>query len=602
MRLRLGGLSADEISEFVRSAARRRARPGAARGRPRRCATLTGGNAFLMTELWRTLVETGAACGRRRRRPAGAARSPSSAAPRASARSSASGWRGSTPPRPRCSSSPRSPGRSSTSRWSRRRAGRRASSHAALEQAVAHGMIEEVPARRLAYRFTHELVRRALYDRMPGAAARRAAPAGRRGARAAHGAASSRGLAELAHHFAAAAPVDGAAARGRVLAAGRAAPRWRRSTSTRPRRASRPRSSSASTIRGGGPRRSSSSAPRASAPGARTTRWRRSAPPPRSPASSATREMLATAAVGFEEACWRPAHHRRGARRAARGGVDGARRRGLRAARDAAGRPRPRPCVPRQLRGQRGRRASSAIAMARRLDDRFGLATVLMRSYWSRGERSLEQTLEMLSEARDLAEELGETDMQAEAMEWRIAGLIVLGELTAAERELAEVLELAVRLRQPFTLHVAEHYASTLALCFGRLGGRRGGRAALARVEPAADGPRRLGHYGIQMFGIRREQGRLAELAPAIRSVASGGQAERRLAARARRAARRAGDGGRGAPGARPGPQRGIRRAALRALAGVAHVSRGRLRRSGRRRAGGDGVSRSSRRSPGATS
>ena len=43
--------------------------------------------------------------------------------------------------------------------------------HAALEQAIAHGMIEEVPSRRLAYRFTHELVRRALYDGCPGCAA-----------------------------------------------------------------------------------------------------------------------------------------------------------------------------------------------------------------------------------------------------------------------------------------------------------------------------------------------------------------------------------------------------------------------------------------------
>jgi predicted ATPase len=29
-------------------------------------------------------------------------------------------------------------------------------------------MLEELPSHRLAYQFTHELVRRALYDRMPG--------------------------------------------------------------------------------------------------------------------------------------------------------------------------------------------------------------------------------------------------------------------------------------------------------------------------------------------------------------------------------------------------------------------------------------------------
>ena len=130
--------------------------------------------------------------------------------------------------------------------------------------------------------------------------------------------------------------------------------------------------------------------------------------------------------------------------------------------------------------------------MARRLGDRLGLATVLMRSYWSRGEGSLEETLEMLSEARELAEALGETDLQAEAMEWRVAGLIALGDLRAAERELAEVHAMAVRLRQPFTLHVAEHYASTLALCAGQARRGRGRRAALARMEPSAHGPRRL--------------------------------------------------------------------------------------------------------------
>ncbi len=80
----------------------------------------------------------------------------------------------------------------------------------ALEQAIAHGMIEEVPSRRLAYRFTHELVRRALYDRMP--TLRRAelhlqvAEALERSTRVGG---DDRGLAELAHHFGAAAPIDG---------------------------------------------------------------------------------------------------------------------------------------------------------------------------------------------------------------------------------------------------------------------------------------------------------------------------------------------------------------------------------------------------------
>ena len=38
---------------------------------------------------------------------------------------------------------------------------------AALAEGVRSGMIEEVPGWTLAHRFTHELVRRALYDRLP---------------------------------------------------------------------------------------------------------------------------------------------------------------------------------------------------------------------------------------------------------------------------------------------------------------------------------------------------------------------------------------------------------------------------------------------------
>ena len=160
--------------------------------------------------------------------------------------------------------------------------------------------------------------------------------------------------------------------------------------------------------------------------------------------------------------------------------------------------------------------------MARRLDDRLGLATVLVRSYWSRGDGSPERTFEMLSEARDLAEALGATDLQTEAMEWRVAALIAQGDLRLAEQELAEVHALAVRLRQPFTLHVAEHYASTIALCVGRLAEAEAAAQRSHEWSRLLTGRPASGIHGIQMFGIRREQGRLAELAAVTRVLAGG--------------------------------------------------------------------------------
>src|SRR5258708_16000108 len=100
--------------------------------------------------------------------------------------------------------------------------------------------------------------------------------------------------------------------------------------------------------------------------------------------------------------------------------------------------------------------------MAGRLDDRAGLAAVLVRTYWSDLHRS--EVLEMLGEARDLAVDLGDIDLQAEAMEWRVATLMAMGDIEAVSQELAIVHEMAPRTAQPFMLHVAEPYGSALPL------------------------------------------------------------------------------------------------------------------------------------------
>ena len=518
VRLRLGGLSAEEISEFVERAVGGELGPELPEV-ARALRELTGGNAFLMTELWRTLLETetvsvhdGSA------RLAGAL---------ADLVGSPEGVREVVSQRL---------ARLSTATTGLLelaavagpefdlsvvgRAGLAAAElHAALEQAVAHGMIEEVPARRLAYRFTHELVRRALYDRTPGL---RRAELHLRVAEAlerAHGGSESRGLAELAHHFAAAAPVDGPRrAVEYSLLAGRAA------LATLAFDEADARFSAALELGIDDPRRRAETQLELG-----TARFRAGRSDDAMEAFRAVAQiarglddahLLATAAIGFEEACWRPGITDEGAvellmeASLALGDGDSELRVML-----LAGLGRAHAFV--------GNHAASVVAreraaaMARRLDDRLGLATVLMRSYWSRGEGSLEQTLDMLSEACDLAEGLGDNELRAEAMEWRVAGLIALGDLDTAAREQAAVHAMAVRLRQPFTLHVAEHYASTLALCFGRLAEAEAAAQRSNEWARLLTGRAATGIHGIQMFGVRREQGRLAELAPAIRLLAA---------------------------------------------------------------------------------
>jgi DNA-binding CsgD family transcriptional regulator len=518
VRLRLAGLSAEEISEFVERADIDElglSLPEIARA----MHELTGGNAFLMTELWRTLHETGTLGGED---------------PSARLAGALAGL-----------GSPEGVREVVSHRLARLSEdtigllefaavagpefdlsvlGRVEMSagglHGAVEQAVAHGIIEELPAGRLAYRFTHELVRRALYDRLPGLRRAelhlRVAEALERGREGDQ----SRGFADLAHHFGAAAPVDGPdRAVEYSLLAGRAALRAlafeeadARFTAALELGIEDPELRAETQLQLGTARfraGHSDDAMAAFRAAAQIARDRGDA------------RLLATAAVGFEDACWRPGITDAGAvefleeASQALSDEDSTLRVMLLAGLGRA----------HAFTGDYAASAAvreRASAMARRLDDRLGLATVLVRSYWSRGSGSLEQTLEMLSEARDLAEGLGDSELQTEAMEWRVAGLIAIGALDTAARELAVVQAMAERLRQPFTMHVAEHYAATLALSLGRL---QEADAAAQRSHEWSElltGRPASAIYGIQMFGIRREQGRLAEIATATRMLSGG--------------------------------------------------------------------------------
>jgi DNA-binding CsgD family transcriptional regulator/tetratricopeptide (TPR) repeat protein len=231
-------------------------------------------------------------------------------------------------------------------------------------------------------------------------------------------------------------------------------------------------------------------------------------------------QLLARAAIGYEEACWRPSVSDRGAvellEEADRAlGDEDSRLRvgvlgGLARALDFQGRRDP---------GAAAR--SDAIAMARRLGDKTALATVLMRSYWSHGTTSLGEVLDMLTEARDLGEELAQIEIRAEAMAWRVPALVAMCDVDSARREIGTLRETVERTGQPYWLHVADHYGSAIALCDGRLAAAEAYAVRSSERGRLLTGRGASGVHGIQMFSVRRELGRLAELAPAIRVLAA---------------------------------------------------------------------------------
>ena len=517
VRLKVGGLSEDEIAEFVERAA------GHEHDAPvhelaSAIHALTEGNAFLVCELWRALLETGALVlddgAVRLTRPIEEIATPESVREVVSQRVS------------RLDAATRDllelaavAGAEFELAVLRLAAPGGLERPDALEAAVRSGMVEEIPARTLAYRFTHELVRRALYDRLT--ALRRAELHLSVGnALEIADARSGRMLADLAHHFAAAAPLGeheraiaynllAAEAATAALAFEEAGTRLRTALDIgiedRSRRAEAQLELGTAYFRAGASL-DSLAAFRVAADVAREL---------------GDGELFARAAVGFEDACWRPGISDAGALELLEEAsselapVDSPLRvrllAGLARALDFQG-DHARAAVVRE----------SAVSMGRRLDDRLGVATTLMRSYWSRGQTTLDEILAMLTEARDLAGALVDLELQAEAMEWRVAALMGLGQIDAAARELAVVHELVNRTRQPFMVHVAEHYGSAVALLQGRL------RDAEEAAERSREWGRLLtgrdasGIYGIQMFSVRREQGRLSEFAPVVRVLVAG--------------------------------------------------------------------------------
>jgi DNA-binding CsgD family transcriptional regulator/tetratricopeptide (TPR) repeat protein len=521
VRLRLGGLSAGEVSEFVARAAGHELDPDLS-ALATTIHELTEGNAFLVCELWRDAVESGAlvASGGRLRlaRPLEELGTPDSVREVVAQRLARL-----DPATTLLLELAATAGTEFELDLVRRAAALdEPGLLAALEGAVASGMLEELPAQALSCRFAHELVRRAVYDGLPRT--RRAELHLRVGEALAVGDGSSRALADLAHHFAAAAPLGdleravdcnlrAALAASSALAFDEATLRLRTALELG---IEQPRERAGALLELGWASYRAGREPdalQAFGAAAEIAREQGSA------------GLLARAAIGYEDACWRP------------GLADGRTVELLEEALTALGEgesPELRVGLLSGLarvldrRGEREpalARSAAAIELARRSGDRAGLGRVLTRSYWSRGATPHGEILAMLSEAKQIGEELGDVEIRAEAMAWRVPTFVASGDLAAARREVEEGLEIAEQTAQPFILHVTELYRAAIALCDGRLAEAERVAARSHEWSSLLTGRDASAAYGVQMFGIRREQGRLAELAPAVRILA--GEVER---------------------------------------------------------------------------
>jgi DNA-binding CsgD family transcriptional regulator len=163
--------------------------------------------------------------------------------------------------------------------------------------------------------------------------------------------------------------------------------------------------------------------------------------------------------------------------------------------------------------------AQQSIAMARRLADPLVLAAVLnfsFHAFQGQPERITER-LTYATEIMRLAEETGDREMALDGSGWSIITLAELGDIQTLDVHLAARTRLAQEMQHPHHLYVSAANQTMRALLDGRFAeGEKLAQQALAigqRLQ--AEGVD--GAFGMQMFTLRREQGRLHELAPVIR-------------------------------------------------------------------------------------
>lgn len=162
-----------------------------------------------------------------------------------------------------------------------------------------------------------------------------------------------------------------------------------------------------------------------------------------------------------------------------------------------------------------------AVAMARRTGDPAVLAATLNSRHWVLlGGADLDERLAVSKEMQDLAGAGRDRGLTLKAYRWRIIDLLELGDITAVDVEIAGQARLAEERREGLFLWHAGKFAGMRAFLAGRLADAE----RLARETRGAG--ERLGIGGVamvytfEMFAVRREQGRLGEMAPVYTAAA----------------------------------------------------------------------------------
>lgn len=158
-----------------------------------------------------------------------------------------------------------------------------------------------------------------------------------------------------------------------------------------------------------------------------------------------------------------------------------------------------------------------AVSLARRIGDKRGLFDALTNRFLTTPTHRNDELYKAVQDLHALATDLGEYEMIMRSESWRMYQYIQAGDRERFAASLITHRQLAIKHQTPIHTYVSTCGLALEAILDGAFSD------AEARAEEAfAEGSRLNmasadGVYGTQMFTIRREQGRLAEVAPVFK-------------------------------------------------------------------------------------
>jgi tetratricopeptide (TPR) repeat protein len=135
------------------------------------------------------------------------------------------------------------------------------------------------------------------------------------------------------------------------------------------------------------------------------------------------------------------------------------------------------------------------------------------------GPTDIRFRLESAAEAREIAQRLGNSMFRTEAAAALAGNLLEAGEMGKLKDAVSELEDLLKEMAFPWAVFGVTLLNGTIALTEGRLKDAEDLAQKAQELGRFPSGPDFDGLYGLQMFGIRREQGRLAEVAPVLQAV-----------------------------------------------------------------------------------